>query len=167
VDCDNEDGGSLVVELADLVSGIYRFVSGGLGNGDTDYSVTVEQLRLLRMLVDEQDVTMSAIARSAMVSNAAATGIVSRLAQRGLVERHSDATNGRVVLVRVSPKGVAVLEEAKRRADVRLRLLTRHLDAPERSALATSVAALSRALEAERVTATRGRTHLCRQRDGS
>jgi DNA-binding MarR family transcriptional regulator len=157
VDCDVEDDSSLVAELADLVSRIYRFVSGGLGDGDVEYSVTVEQLRLLRLLVEEPNVTMSSIARFAMVSNAAATGIVSRLAQRGLVERYSDATNGRVVLVRVLPKGAAVLNEAKRRADVRLRLLTRHLDCQERAALFISVAALSHALDAEKSTACRRR----------
>ena len=77
------------------------------------------------------------------VSQPAMTGLVRRLAAQGLVERAPDPTDGRGVLVAVTPAGSALLADRRRaRAEVVAELVDR-LPPDDRAALAGAAPALT------------------------
>jgi DNA-binding MarR family transcriptional regulator len=75
-----------------------------------DLSIT--HVHALLLLTKEQ-LSMSRLAEALGVSLPNATGIVGRMAERGLVERMHDDADRRVVHVRLSERGRAALEEAE------------------------------------------------------
>jgi len=82
------------------------------------------------------------------LSQPAITQLVTRLEQDGLLERHSDPHDGRVVLVALTARGEHII--AARQAD-RVRQLTRffeQLSVDDRRAIAAALPALARVIDA-------------------
>jgi DNA-binding MarR family transcriptional regulator len=75
--------------------------------------VSVTQLHLLSLIDRHGEMTMSRVAQVLDVSLSNATGIVDRMEERGLVERHRVPDDRRVVLVRVSERGRRLLGEVE------------------------------------------------------
>ena len=117
----NHDGPSLRDETAEQFLRVWGQVLQYMGPNPTDSepSITMgrsfKQLRLIRELRNGP-LTMSQIAHLLGVSNAAVTGIADRLEQSGLVQRFQDATDRRVVSVRLTPAGDAVQGNNHQRA---------------------------------------------------
>jgi len=77
-----------------------------LGQAVSGMGLSTSQSRALLFLLDNGNATMTMLSRSLVISLSAATGIVDRLIKKGLVDRHRDATDRRVVRVRLTDKGV-------------------------------------------------------------
>ena len=73
--------------------------------------VSMTHLHLLWMLDRHGDLTMSRLAKLLDVSLSNATGLIDRMAERGLVERDRVPEDRRVVIVRISDHGRGVLRE--------------------------------------------------------
>jgi len=73
-----------------------------------NYALTGPQLVLLRQIVRQEGITMSALASDSSLSNATVTGIVDRLEQRGLVTRRRGAKDRRQVLLMPTEAGRAL-----------------------------------------------------------
>ena len=90
---------------------------------------------------------VGSVARTLGISEASATGIVTRMEERGLVRRARQAEDRRVVTVHLAPQG----EEALARLDGRSRdhfaRLLERLTIPELEALRTGLRGLERAHE--------------------
>jgi len=71
----------------------------------------LEFLVLLRV-AESGGVTPGEIGRSLGLSTSTMTGLVDRLAGKGLVRRHPHATDGRLLLLRATPKGKSVHERS-------------------------------------------------------
>src|SRR4029078_207389 len=80
-------------------------------------SLSLVHLHVLSILESEAPIAMKRLAESLDVSVASATGIVDRMTERGLVQRHSLESDRRVVLVELtdSGRGVFVDLAARRR----------------------------------------------------
>jgi DNA-binding MarR family transcriptional regulator len=78
------------------------------------------------------------------VSQPAMTGLVRRLAAQGLVERAPDPTDGRGVLVAVTPAGAQLLARRRHARAETLAALVDRLAADDRAALAAAAPALTR-----------------------
>lgn len=76
------------------------------------YELTGPQLAILRETQRLDGVSPSALARAVHLSQPTVSGILSRLERRGLVCREQSAGDRRSVLIRVTPEGEAMLEEA-------------------------------------------------------
>jgi DNA-binding MarR family transcriptional regulator len=76
------------------------------------YELTGPQLAILREAQRLDGVSPSALARAVHLSQPTVSGILSRLERRGLVCREQSAGDRRSVLIRVTPEGEAMLEEA-------------------------------------------------------
>ena len=76
-----------------------------------DRSLSMIHLHVLLVLDTEGPLTMSRLAEILDVSLSSATGIVTRMEERGLVERTRHATDRRQVLVGLCPQGRQVIEE--------------------------------------------------------
>ena len=74
-------------------------------------SLSLVHLHVLTILEAEGPIAMSRLADMLDVSVASATGIVSRMEERGLVERRHDEEDRRVVLVVPTEAGASVFRE--------------------------------------------------------
>jgi DNA-binding MarR family transcriptional regulator len=74
-------------------------------------SLSLVHLHVLSILESDGPVSMKRLAEALDVSVASATGIVDRMTERGLVQRHSLETDRRVVLVEATDTGRAVFAD--------------------------------------------------------
>ena len=74
-------------------------------------SASTAHLHVIMMLEAEGPLMMTRLAEAIDVSLSSATGLVSRMEERGLVERLHDSADRRVVHVRLTDAGRAVTEE--------------------------------------------------------
>ncbi|MFJ9352417.1 MarR family winged helix-turn-helix transcriptional regulator [Streptomyces sp. NPDC101237] len=104
----------------------------------------------LARLGREGPLRLTELARAEGVSQPGMTQLVGRLERAGLVTRGADRTDGRGVLVEITPTGLAVFRRRRaERADA-LRELIEDLSEPEQRAVRLALPALARAIEERR-----------------
>ena len=74
--------------------------------------LTGPQLIILQEISKSEEISSGQIAKAISLSQATVTGILERLEKRGLIERRRSEVDKRKVLVRVTPKGYQLLENA-------------------------------------------------------
>lgn len=110
-------------------------------------AVSMTHLHVLHILRTAGPMPVSEIARALDVSAAGATGIVSRMEERGLIERRRDAGDRRVVTIVLAPGGDAALAEIEGRGRDFMSQLLARLSLPELEQLGAGLRALGRARE--------------------
>ena len=100
-----------------------------------DDSLTLNQLATLGTLNRHGPITLGALAAHERVQPPSMTRIVSGLEERGLAVRQPDASDRRLVVVRITAEGSALLEADRRRRDAWLARRLREFTADEREAL--------------------------------
>ena len=75
------------------------------------FDVTMAQGRVLMVVGHGPGCTMGELASRLGIGVSAATGLVDRLVERGVLERDSDPADRRVVRVRMSPAGIRAGQE--------------------------------------------------------
>lgn len=113
------------------------------------HGLTQAQHTALRLLSGNTSRRMSEIADYLDLTNSAATALIEKLAERGLVERHMDAHDKRAVLVALSPAGVALIEAIKVVLRRRMADLLARMAPAERYMALGGVEALAATLGAE------------------
>ncbi len=99
-----------------LIAGLLPQVMGALMSrhpmrtGDWG-DITMAQGRVLMVVGHGSGCTMSELASRLGIGVSAATGLVDRLVERGVLERESDPADRRVVRVRMSPAGLRAAQE--------------------------------------------------------
>src|SRR5690606_11820348 len=79
-------------------------------------SVSLTHVHVLTVLRSAGSMPVGELARALDVSVASATGIISRMEQRGLLTRTRDAADRRIVSVAIAPGGEAALEQLEGRS---------------------------------------------------
>jgi DNA-binding MarR family transcriptional regulator len=116
--------------------------------------VSMTHLHVMGLLSRHGETSMSGIADLLDVSLSNATGLIDRMAERGLIERVRVPDDRRIVLVRLSEGGQAQLDALEMlRRDLLQKILAR-MDATQLSRLSQSLADVHEAVSA--VTATEG-----------
>jgi DNA-binding MarR family transcriptional regulator len=92
------------------------------------HGISMTQIHVLRMLEQHGMTSMSRVAELLDVSLSNATGIIDRMAERGLVERVRVPDDRRVVLVQPSALGVQALDETEGIKLDRIRAICNRLD---------------------------------------
>jgi DNA-binding MarR family transcriptional regulator len=100
-----------------------------------DDSLTLNQLATLGTLNRHGPMTLGALAAHERVQPPSMTRIVSGLEERGLAVRQPDASDRRLVVVRITAEGAALLAADRRRRDAWLARRLRELTADEHEAL--------------------------------
>jgi DNA-binding MarR family transcriptional regulator len=118
--------------------GSQRLVQRGVSQG---------HLHIVSMLERHGGMPMNRIADVLDVSLSAATGIVDRMEERGLIERTRLADDRRVVFVRVTEQGRRMLEELEVVRSEMLRSVLERLEPERLQALAESLRDVRRAVE--------------------
>ena len=111
--------------------------------------VSMTHMHVMWLLQHHGDLAMSRLAELMDVSFSNATGIVDRMAERGLVERVRVADDRRVVLVRIAAGGLEALDEMEAVKQDRLQAILGHLDEAQLERVAAALDDLRSAVVAE------------------
>ncbi len=112
------------------------------GNPPNDISLTAAST--LRRLEREGPRRLTELAAAEGVTQPAMTQLAQRLERDGLAERAADATDGRVVLVRVTQAGRDLLAHRRAVRAEHLAVQLRHLCADDEALIAAALPALER-----------------------
>ena len=83
----------------------------------SDYDITEQQWRVLRVLWEQGRCTTSALSDRTLLSNPSLVGIVDRMAGKGLVRRTRSDSDRRLVFVEATPAGRALQAKIGPRID--------------------------------------------------
>ena len=109
-------------------------------------AISMTHLYLMTLLEQYGPLTMGRVAELLGSGLPTATGLVTRVEERGLVERMHDTEDRRLVLVRLTDEGLAELRELQAVRRQRLRTAIKRLTEPEQVALLASIRSLRSAL---------------------
>lgn len=115
-----------------------------LRNEREDPSLTLTQLSTLGTLRRRGPVTLGELAAAEQVQPPTMTRVVSDLEARGLVVREPDEKDRRLVIVRLTHEGEALLAADRERRDAWLNQRLRELTAEERAVLRQAVPLLEK-----------------------
>jgi DNA-binding MarR family transcriptional regulator len=135
-----------------IASGIHDMIAGFrcAGTGRlVKAGVSMTHMHVIWLLQHHGDLAMSRLAELMDISLSNATGIVDRMAERGLVERVGLPDDRRVVLVHIGAGGLAALEEVEAIKQDRLGAILGHLDATQLERVAAALGDLRGAVAAE------------------
>jgi DNA-binding MarR family transcriptional regulator len=105
-------------------------------------SISMTHLLLMTLLDTHGSLPMSRVAELLGCGLPAVTGIVSRMEERGLVERQHGNEDRRVVTLSLSSEGAAEIRELQLSRRDRMATALTHLSEPEREQLLASVRSL-------------------------
>jgi DNA-binding MarR family transcriptional regulator len=94
------------LEIRLLASGLPEQTSSLL-----DYDLTLQQLRVFAFILARGQISVTKVADALGIRPNVATGIIQRLVDRGLIERHDDTDDRRVRLLTVTDRGLALIDE--------------------------------------------------------
>jgi DNA-binding MarR family transcriptional regulator len=104
-------------------------------------------LSVLHTLSRREPMRLTALTATEQLTQPAMTSLVSRLERDGLVERRSDSSDGRAVLVTLTKAGAELVRARHVNRVTRLGQLIAGLDDEQRDAIARSMPALRRVIE--------------------
>jgi DNA-binding MarR family transcriptional regulator len=139
-----------LAELLGLIREMRCAAMAGLMRQD----VSMGQLHVLWLLEHHGPTPMTRLAGLLDVSLPAATGLIDRMAERGLVERTEDPLDRRKVVVRPGPAGRRALEQTEGLRRDRLQRILRRLDDRSLRRAALAVRDIRRAVLAEAASDT-------------
>lgn len=102
-----------IVRLADILLTLHRLLMFQLSSALSEGQVSFPQFFLLGQVGDDEVLSMTEIAEKMNHTTAAATGLVDRLEKLGYVERTTSPNDRRKVLVRITAKGRALVEDMR------------------------------------------------------
>ncbi|MDI3257070.1 MAG: MarR family transcriptional regulator [Kyrpidia sp.] len=100
-----------ITELIDLMRRTMREFKQRVHQELKEYDLTVPQMWVLRTLHFDGTHSLAELSRRVGMSTSTASGIVDRLVRMGLVDRERDEADRRVVWVRLSEKGRALVQK--------------------------------------------------------
>lgn len=109
-----------------------------------EFGLTMSQLRVLYVIREEQGPPATRIAQRLGVRPSTGTGIADHLVSQGLVERHTDPQDRRVVRIVLSALGEQVIGEFSEASRAFIRTALHELEADELKILFLGLAALNR-----------------------
>jgi DNA-binding MarR family transcriptional regulator len=136
------NSGSVAADLLDELGPIIADERAAFAHRCHTRSISMTHLLLMTLLETHGPLPMSRVAELLGCGLPTATGIVSRMEERGLVERQHDTEDRRVVTLRLSKEGADEISELQLSRRERIATALTHLSGPEREQLLASVRAL-------------------------
>ena len=102
--------------------------------------ISMTQLHVMNMLERHGELAMSRLAEMLDVSLSNATGLIDRIEERGFVERIRVPSDRRIVLVRITDRGRAVMEEVEALREATLARVLDRLDETQLKRVAAAMA---------------------------
>lgn len=126
-------------EIVEAISPLIAHYRGAWARGCQAHGISLVAFQVLALLERDGPMPMSRLAEEIGVALPNATGIVGRLAQRGIVARDHDLTDRRVVRVALTESGRALVADMERTRRDRIRGLVGQLDAEAQRRLLRSM----------------------------
>jgi DNA-binding MarR family transcriptional regulator len=136
------DTRSVATNLLDELGPIIAGERAAFAHRCHDRSISMTHLLLMTLLETHGPLPMSRVAELLGCGLPAATGIVTRMEERGLVERQHDSEDRRVVTLRLSDEGAKEIRDLQLSRRERMATALNHLSDSEREQLLASVRAL-------------------------
>lgn len=136
------DTTSVAADLLDELAPIIAGERAAFARRCHTRSISMTHLLLMTLLETHGSLPMSRVAELLGCGLPAATGIVSRMEERGLVVRLHDSEDRRVVTIRLSAEGAAEIRQLQESRRERMATALTHLTDPERDQLLASVRSL-------------------------
>ena len=136
------------ITLSGLQHALGRVLRSLVFRGDPDsplVELPVSQLKCLYVIAEREEQKMIDLAHRMEIKLPALSQIVDRLVKRGMVERHADPQDRRVVRMALTDQARTILADAERNRQARMSATVRHLSA---RALDEAVAGLQLLAEA-------------------
>jgi DNA-binding MarR family transcriptional regulator len=132
-----------VTEVVDLLRRTIIQLQPGLEHlGELWPQLTIQQLRVMRILYNEGPTRVSVLAQRLAVSTPTVTGILDRLVQRGMTAREDDPNDRRVVLNVLTAEGHRVIERLHPIQSDRLHAVVSRLSEDDQQALVAGLTVL-------------------------
>jgi len=110
-------------------------------------AISMAHLHVMTLLEQHGPLAMGRVAELLGSGDPTATGLVTRMEERGLVERFRDTEDRRVVLVRLTEGGFAELRDLQAARRERLGTAIQHMTEAEQLGLLASIRSLRTAFE--------------------
>lgn len=136
------DTRSVAADLLDELGPIIAGERAAFASRCHTRSISMTHLLLMTLLETHGSLPMSRVAELLGCGLPTATGIVSRMEERGLVLRHHDTEDRRVVTISLSEEGATEIRELQLSRRKRMATALNHLTDHEREQLLASVRAL-------------------------
>lgn len=136
-----------LARVADLLRAAMRVVRSGQVAEWTDLDLTMAQVKVLFLLHHEGPLRTGHIAARLDVKLPTVTSTVDGLVRRGLVQREDDPHDRRIVIVRLTPEGSALMERLQQGRQARIVALLAQMQPHEVAALEAGLRALIRVAE--------------------
>ncbi|HEY7060119.1 MAG TPA: MarR family transcriptional regulator [Chloroflexota bacterium] len=137
----------LLQQVFDLRSELYRSLRPAREWLEID--LTTSQLKVLFLLFSTDSASMGRLAASLGVTLSTVTGIVDRLVEHGMVVREEDPHDRRLVVCRLTPRGVALAERLNHAGNTRLREVLSRLSVDQLRCVADGLQMLTEAVRAQ------------------
>ncbi len=142
-----DDKAHLISEVVDLHRRVNRALRQHGPEAWMELNLTVAQLKSLFFISNRGSSNSRKLAEALGVTPANVTGIVDRLVEQGLVSRQENPEDRRVLLLRATDKGEAILADLRERRITHLSDVLAGLSAEELAIVAQGLALLARAAE--------------------
>lgn len=109
--------------------------------------LTYNQYKTLLTIADAGRCSLGDLGRELEVAMSSASQMVDRLVAQGLVRRQQDADNRRQVVIRLTPRGQALIGELRQGILARYRRLLKQLDDGEQEELVAAFESIARILD--------------------
>ncbi len=144
------DRAKLTEEIIQLEQQISRAMMQDTPDTWMDLSLTVGQLKSLSFIDFHRSTNLRRLAAALGVTPPSATRIIDNMVKQGLVSREENPENRRMLLVRTTDKGKAVLAKLRQSGASSFSDILARLGPEELSTLAQGLAAVVRATEVQR-----------------
>lgn len=104
----------LIAHILTIDKRIYQYLQYNFMPQLAHIELTMPQLKVLFLAGGPNPMPTSRVARSLGMTVSTATGVVDRLVAQGLIQRLEDPRDRRMVLLKATPKGAALLERMLR-----------------------------------------------------
>lgn len=141
-------------ELLEALRRILRAITVDSHSLEHKFGLTGPQLLMLKVLAEQEVISVGELARRLLLTQATVTGIVKRLELKGLVARSKSSEDRRRVLVELTDGGAGVLQDAPPLLQERFADAYEALPHTEQDELLTAVARVAALMEAAELEAS-------------
>jgi DNA-binding MarR family transcriptional regulator len=138
-------------ELIKEVVGLSRRVNRDMRLHGSDswmqLNLTIPQLKSLIFMIDKGDCNFKKLASALKVTPSNLTGVIDRLVEHGLVTRAENPDDRRVILLKATRKGEALIIGLRERRTCQLTKALENLSADDLGAIAKGLSLLTKSME--------------------
>lgn len=142
------DRAGLTKEIIELQRKVNRLLRQQTPDAWMELNLTISQLKSLFFITDQGSTNFTKLASALGVTPSNVTGIVERMVEQGLVSRQENPTDRRMLILRATDKGEAIIASLRERRARHISEILAHLSPEELNSVFKGLSLLAQAAEA-------------------